>query len=100
MKEAELRKHAVCSLCRQKIGVSGLPLFWRVTIERFGVHLDRIRRQDGLTALLGGRAGLASVMGPDEDLAEPLMEKLVLTVCDPCAMRETRIALLVEEGTP
>ena len=38
MKEAELRRYATCSLCGQKIGHTGLPLFWTVTIERFGVE--------------------------------------------------------------
>ncbi len=37
MKERELREHATCSLCRQKIGHTGLPLFWVVRIERFGI---------------------------------------------------------------
>jgi len=30
MKEAELRKHADCSACSNKIGHTGLPLFWVV----------------------------------------------------------------------
>jgi hypothetical protein len=37
LKESELRKHAVCSLCKKKILANGLPFFWRVKIERFGL---------------------------------------------------------------
>lgn len=85
MKEAELRKHALCDLCAKKIGHSGLPLFWKVTIERFGVDMGAIRRQSGLAVMLGSPT-LASVMGPGEDMAQPVMEPKVLTVCEPCAI--------------
>jgi hypothetical protein len=85
VKERELRQHSTCSLCNRKIGESGLPLFWRLTVERFGIDMQRIRRQDGLAAFIGS-ASIAAVMGPDEDLARPLMEAAVLTVCEPCAM--------------
>ena len=99
MKEDELRKHATCSLCSKPIGESRVPLFWRVSIERFGVRLDRIRRQDGLAAFLGGCAELAQIMGPSEDLAEPVMDKLTLTVCDTCACTaSTCVAALAEKA--
>lgn len=81
MKEAELRKHATCSLCLQPILASGLPLFYRVTIEHFGVDLGAVRRQ-------AGHAGLAAAMGPDEDMAKPIGEPVVLTVCEPCSINK------------
>ncbi|MGE4078916.1 MAG: DUF2303 family protein [Reyranella sp.] len=37
MKEGELRRFATCSMCGKPIGHTGVPLFSRVTIERFGV---------------------------------------------------------------
>lgn len=85
MKEQELRAHATCSLCRQKIGASGVPLFYRLTIERFGVKLDAVRRQTGLAMLLNGNGVIARVMGPDEDMAMPVMDPLVLVVCESCS---------------
>ncbi|MGM3021142.1 hypothetical protein ACS2UM_27240, partial [Bacillus cereus group sp. BC317] len=63
MKEAELRQHATCSLCHKPIGHTRLPLFWKVTVERFGVDLQAVQRQHGLGLMIG--APLASVMGPD-----------------------------------
>lgn len=84
MKEAELRR---CDLCRKKIGESGLPLFWRVTVERFGVDMQAVRRQDGLGQFMGSML-LAGVMGPGEDMAKPMMDPKVLTVCETCAMDE------------
>ena len=97
MKEKELRKHANCDLCRQKILAGGIPLFYRVTIERFGVLLKSVERQQGLTMMLGNSAVLASVMGADEDMAKAVMEPLTITVCESCSTeRRDPIAALAE----
>jgi len=95
MKEAELRKHAQCSVCKNKIGQSGI-LFWKITVERFGVNLRSIQRQDGLAAFLGGNSELANIMGADKDLAEPVMQPITVTLCDSCAMSDICIAEIVE----
>ncbi len=52
MKEKELRKHATCAMCGNKVLASGLPLFWRVTVERFGVDLKAVSRQQGYSMML------------------------------------------------
>lgn len=85
MKERELRQHATCSLCKEKIGHTGLPLFWRVKIERFGIDMHAVQRQTGLAMMLGGNAAIAAAMGPDEDLAKVIYE-VTLTVCEDCAV--------------
>lgn len=54
MRERELRESARCALCGRLIGESGLPLFWRVRIERHGIDLAAVRRQSGLALLLVG----------------------------------------------
>jgi len=100
MKESELRKHTTCSICGQKILAAGVSLFWRVTVERFGLELQALNRLQGLAMMLGGHAGLASVMGPDEDLARPVMDRLTLTVCERCAVEDTCIARLGELPAP
>lgn len=95
MKEHELRQHATCSLCQHKIG-GGLPLFYRLTIERFGINLDAVRRQSGLAVAMG-HAVLAQVMGPDEDMAQPVMDKLTLVVCEDCSIKARHcVAALAE----
>ncbi len=86
MKEKELRKHAICNLCHKKIGESGIPMFWIIKIERHGVNLDTVKRQDGLTAVLGGSVVLSQVMGANENMTMPMMEPLTLTVCETCAV--------------
>jgi hypothetical protein len=83
MNEQELREHTVCALCRQKIGWTGLPLFWTATIARHGVKMDAVARQDGLATFLGNTT-LARVMGPDEDLTTELMRHTI-TLCELCA---------------
>lgn len=95
MKEAELRSHAVCSLCGNKIGATCLPLFWRVKVERFGIDLGALQRQTGLAMMLG-HAGIAAAMGADEDMAKPMMDAVVLTVCENCCTTTTCVAALAE----
>jgi hypothetical protein len=97
MKESELRKHADCNLCGDKIGSTGLPFFYVVSIERFGIDLQAVRRQTGFGMMMG--AQLAMVMGPDEDMAKPLMEKQVITVCENCSTASNMpIAAMVKDG--
>lgn len=97
MKESELRKHAVCSLCNQKIGHTGLPMFWRVKIERFALNAEALKRQQGLAMMLGGNAAIAGAMGPDEDMAT-LFDEVTLTVCETCAIeKDLPIAALAEK---
>lgn len=96
MKQIELLKYANCSLCGKKIGHTGLPLFWRVSIERFGIDLRAVQRQAGLEAMLGGNAHIAQVMGSNDDMAAPMMDKVTLSVCEACALKQTMVAALAE----
>jgi hypothetical protein len=97
VKEKELREHAICSVCHKPIGHAGLPCFWTLKIERHGILMGAVRRQDGLTALLGGSAILSQVMGPDEEMTQPLMDPLELTVCENCATgKAVYVAALAE----
>ena len=95
MKEEELRKSAICGVCEKAFGHTGLPLFWRITIERFGVNLKSIQRQDGLAQMLGSPA-LATVMGPGQDMVKPMMDPVKVTICEDCIMKPTIIAMLAE----
>jgi hypothetical protein len=97
MKRAELLTHAKCHLCNKPIGHSGLPLFWKVTVERYGVDLRAVQRQDALGTFVGSQI-LGAVMGPDEDLAKPMMDKpAIATVCETCGTgKEVMVAMLAE----
>lgn len=99
MKEKELLKAAKCGICGKGIGESGLPFFYRIRLERWGVMADAVRRQMGLTMMLGS-SQLAAVMGPDEDMAKAIMQPRELTVCEPCSMKRTVVAELAEKAKP
>jgi hypothetical protein len=94
MKQAELRKHSTCDVCHEKVGHTGLPLFWRVTVERFGIDMRAVRRQDGLAQFIGSSA-IAAAMGPDPDMAKPLMDPTAVTLCESCAMDKTGYVVAV-----
>ncbi len=97
MRERELREHAVCSLCNRRIGEAGVPIFYRLQIDTFGLDLNALQRQQGLTMQLGGEAALAAVMGPDEAMANPVGDTVTLTVCHQCAIdARYPVAYLVE----
>lgn len=98
MRETELRDSVTCALCGRPVGLTGLPLFWRVRIERHGIDLAAVRRQSGL-ALLLGNADIARTMGPDEEMTIPLMNPITFTVCEPCGTLDTSIAGLALEAT-
>ncbi len=99
MKEDQLREHAKCDVCGKSIGASGLPMFWTVRVERHGLKLDALQRQQGLTMMLGGHAGLARVMGPDEEMTTPLMDPVELTVCETCGSPERIIGVALEKAS-
>lgn len=90
MKEKELREHTDCTLCKKPIGKTGMPLFWVVELQRFGLDLNALQRNAGLAMQLGS-VQLAEVMGPNEDLAKPIMEKKKITVCEDCAGRPSSV---------
>jgi hypothetical protein len=84
VKERELiEKHAVCSFCRNKIGHTGLPLFWRIRVERFGINMRALERQSGLAMMLQSTQ-IARAMGPDEDMTFAALD-VTLTACEACA---------------
>ncbi len=66
---------------------SGIPIFFRVRIERMAVNMGAVQRQHGLEQMLGGHATLANVMGPNEDLAVKLGDPVNAIVCMDCSIR-------------
>jgi len=92
MKKAELQK---CLLCNKGVMHTGVPLFYRIKIERMVVDLGAIQRQHGLEMMIGSPV-LASVMGPDEDIANSIDKPAEALVCEKCAMERINLAELNE----
>lgn len=99
IRERELREIAKCAICGQPFGESGLPLFWRLRLTRYGVDTEAVRRQDGLGALLGS-SGLAMVMGTDEPMATAIDGPTEITVCESCAGKQASVYELNEYAHP
>lgn len=83
LKRRDLEQTPVCKVCTKPILAGQVPLFYRVTIERVGLMANAIRRAAGLEMLVG-HSGLASILGPDEDLAK-VMDKKVVAVHEHCS---------------
>lgn len=96
MKEKDLREVAKCVKCGKGFGASGLPTFYRVRIQRYGIDMKAIKRQTGLEMMMGGHIALAQVMGPDEDMAEKISEKEI-TLCESCAYDQYVIPVFLED---
>jgi hypothetical protein len=84
MKKNELKK---CAECGKGMMHSGNPIFYRVAVERMCVNLPAVERHHGLELMLGRNAALASVMGPDEDIAVPLGARISVLVCQDCSIK-------------
>jgi hypothetical protein len=82
-----------CAICRKGLAASGLPLFYRLRVERFGLDARAIQRQHGLEMMMGAASPLAAVMGPNEDMAKPLMEPRTILICETCTQNHPALML-------
>lgn len=97
MKEEAIRKAAKCAVCGKPFGHTGLPMFWRVTVERYVVDMAALNRLQGLTMLTGSPV-LASVFSTNEPLARQALE-VTITVCESCCTESLPVAYLAELGS-
>ena len=91
-----------CALCGKGVAHTGMPLFWRVHIERMGIDSKAAQRHHGIEQFFGGSTpgavALADVFSDGAPLAKPLTEVQVL-VCEQCATEQSRpLAVLAESG--
>lgn len=89
IKESDLRP---CHFCGQPLGI----FFYRIALEQAVVDTKAAQRQVGLGMMLGS-AGLASVMGPNDDIAKIISTSRHL-VCADCAVTLPIIAAHGEDG--
>lgn len=84
-KQSELQP---CLVCGKGMAHSNDLDFYRVTLERFFLDYGAVRRQVGLEMSMGAAAVLASIMGPDEDIAKEPSPHASFLICGPCSMKE------------
>lgn len=87
MKAADMQK---CAICGRGVLHAGLPLFWRVSLQRMGVDMAAVRQTAGLEMMLGS-VPLARALGPDPDIASPIGEGRTIVVCERCAGEQTSV---------
>lgn len=87
MKEEELRRLAECCICKKKIGQLQLPVFHKVTAERFMVDPKAVQRQHGLEQMFNGNVALAQVFSPNQDMAVSMAKGTVM-ICDDCVIEK------------
>ena len=95
MKRDELQK---CICCGKGMMHNNDPFFYRMLLEYFAVDMKAVHRQAGLEQFTGSPA-IASVMGPDEDIAKSISKTVTVFVCFTCSTSEQQsIALIHEEA--
>jgi hypothetical protein len=73
-----------CVKCGKGVAHTGIPLFYRVTIERMGIDGQAVRQHAGLEQMIGN-ARIAHAMGADADIGIPIGEAEKGLICSECA---------------
>ena len=92
MKKSEIKK---CGFCKKGVMHNQDLTFYRVTASRSIINVGAIQRQNGLEMFMGN-AAIASVMGPDEDMAEEITKFEDVFICESCAMDSSCFASMFE----
>lgn len=75
-----------CDCCGKPLCHQGLPIFWRVRLERMAVDRRAAEQHLGLTIMMRSPA-LASVFTGHQPIANPMFEKpQELLICEECAI--------------
>jgi hypothetical protein len=74
-----------CANCGKGVMHSGLPLAWKLKVERVGINAQAIQREHGLEMMMGGNVALARVFSPERDFGTLLSSKSLI-LCEPCVM--------------
>ena len=85
-----------CALCGKGMMHSGVPLFYRVTVEHMGVLVREVERSAGMEQFMGNVA-IARVFH-DPDVGERIGDPSTRLVCQPCALEPHLLARLMEDG--
>ena len=86
-----------CSACGHGLMRNGLPLVWRVTVERIGIDARMVKRQAALETLVGSPA-IASVMTDVSDFGVKIAGPITMIVCEECALKNEICLLALEAG--
>jgi hypothetical protein len=85
-----------CRLCGKGVAHTGLPLFWRVRIERMGIDAGAVRQTGAMEEFFHGNVAIARAF-QDPELAKPIGEAVRVLMCEDCALKPSLLAILAEE---
>lgn len=94
-----------CVICHKGVMHTGLPLFWRVHIERIGVDMQAAQRQHELEQFFGSTSpdalalALADVFSDGAPIGKPMDEGKTVLICETCAMADMPIAEIAERSS-
>ncbi len=92
MKRSDIKK---CCKCNKGVMHTGLPLFWTIDIQRWGVNANAVQRQHGMEQFFGGNVALADVFGDGAPIASPINDPLKHFICEECVLSSVDMAQLV-----
>lgn len=74
-----------CKKCGKGVMHTGIPLFYRITVEQMGVDGNAVRKAHGLEMMLGRAAPLGQVLGLNEDIGIPIGDPSKGLLCMTCS---------------
>ncbi len=84
-----------CAFCGKGVMHTGIPLFYRVKIERLGIKGGEVQRAAGMEQFMGGNVALARVFH-DPDLTQVVMDEITVLVCETCSTEPHHLAMAIE----
>lgn len=86
-----------CAACGKGVMHLGMPVFWRVTVERMGIDLQAARQTSAMEMFFGGQVAIARAF-QDPDIAKPIVPGDTFLVCEACALEPHRLAVLADSA--
>lgn len=89
-----------CAACGKGVAHTGVPVFWRVHIERMGIDGVAVRQTVAMEDFFLGNIAIARAF-QDPEIAKPLDKPTQVLICEACAL-ESRLplAVIAEKGVP
>lgn len=85
----------LCAHCGKGVAHTGIPIFWRVTVERMGIDRIAVQQTAGMEQFFGGQVAIARAF-QDPDIAKPIVPGDTFLVCERCALEPHLLAQIAE----
>lgn len=86
-----------CPLCKRGLMHNGVPLVWKLTVERVGIDARAVQKQAGLEQMMGGNVAIAEVFSPVADYGVGLGGPVAVVICEECALKNEVVIATFDE---